>query len=50
MTKRKEHEEKEYYNIESVLKEKKYYDFIIGEHDKGKNYALLQRKQLELGR
>lgn len=51
MTKKNEkHEKREYFNLSQILKKDVEYDFTIGERDKGKNYALLQRKQLELGR
>lgn len=51
MTKKNvKHEKQEYFNLSQILKEKVKYDFIIGERDKGKNYALSKRKQLELGR
>lgn len=43
-------EEREYFNLSQILKEDTKYDFIIGEHDKGKKYASQKRKQLEVGR
>ncbi len=33
-----------YYNWKSLFYEEKHYDFIIGEHLKGKKYAMEQQK------
>ena len=34
---------KKYYDWSTILKEKTYYNFIIGKHGKGKEYSILQR-------
>jgi len=35
--------ERKYYSIGYILKEKKYFDFIIGEREKGRKYEKLKR-------
>lgn len=41
----KEHKEQKYYNLMNVSRDK-IYNFTIGEHDKGKKYAILQEKTI----
>lgn len=35
-----------YFNLQSILFGEQHYDFIIGEHLKGRKYAIKQRKKL----
>lgn len=45
------HKNKKYFNIENILDKKDTcYDVIIGEHSKGKKYALRKREEYLLGR
>ena len=36
-----------YYNWQSLFYEDKHYDFIIGEHLKGRKYAMAQQKKTD---